>query len=655
MCGICGWVYTDPARPAPVEVIRRMLGRLRHRGPASGGVWATKNAALGHARLPIIDLSPHAAQPIISEDGNSILVCNGEIYNFEDLRSQLETRGHRFRSRSDSEVILHLWEEKGENCVHDLIGMFAFAIWDIRRELLFLARDRFGKKPLVYAQYPDRFVFGSEIKALQCDPGFRPAVSERGLYLYLAYQSVPAPYSAFDRVEKLPPAHCLTVRQGRGELREYWRLKHAPRFADTAEPPPEIVTELQERLQQSVKCRIRADVPVGAMLSGGIDSSLVVSIIARQLGQQVSTFTVGFPIAEYDERPWASEVAKRLSTNHFELLAGPEIIDLLPTLVWYYNEPFADSSALPTWLVCRLAREHVTVALSGDGGDECFAGYPRYQNIGEHALSEGFPGIWERWHRRFRDWRGFVTGRSWTADLRRLADLHQDRLLYYYRLAHFHEGYQTRLLTPEFRRRLGDLVAVDHLLERFRRSRAPSFLDTLTEIDLGLYLPDTLMTKTDVASMAHSLEVRSPFLDHTLVEFCARFPAHWKLKDGCQGKWILRRAAADLLPESILHRKKMGFGIPMDHWFRKEWRDVAHDALLSGRLIARGYFEPDYLRSLLERHQQGESWQYLIWNLMMFEHWHRRFIDGDGPPMPDPELTITEVRNDRRESGDPPR
>lgn len=643
MCGICGWIWRDHQHPAPRETIERMLRRMHHRGPSSAGLWCDRYVGLGHARLPIIDLSPQAAQPMFNESGSCVLVCNGEIYNFEHLRRDLESRGHLFRSESDSEVILHLWEEKGEHCVEDLMGMFAFAIWDKTRDLLFLARDRFGKKPLFYRHLPDRFVFASEIKAIACDPDFVPTVNLTGLYLYLAYQSVPAPYSAFSSIEKLPPAHCLTLSQGRVQMRRYWRLTYENRLPESSEPPIEVMDELAQRLTNSVQRRIRADVPLGAILSGGLDSSFIVALMVRLLQQPISTFTIGFSHADYDEREYARQTADHLGTDHHELVAGPEIIDLLPQIVWHYNEPFADASALPTFLVCRLARRHVTVALSGDGGDECFAGYPRYQNIGEHSLTAGFPGIWERWRRRWLDWRGFVTGQSWTKDLRRISDLTQERLLYYYRLAHFHEGYQTSLFTREMRSRLGNLVAVDHLLDLFRRSRAPTFLDTLLEIDLSLYLPDTLMTKTDIASMANSLEVRSPFLDHTLIEYCARFPASWKLRDGTIGKWILRRIAAPMLPESILQRRKMGFGIPMDHWLRKEWRDLAHEALLGGRLLNRGYFERSYLQDLLDRHQRGESWQYLIWNLIMLEYWHRRFIDRLEPDPPLPQFPIIEA------------
>lgn len=630
MCGICGVLYYDPSRPAPEALLQQMNHVLRHRGPDEEGVWIKGNVGLGQRRLSIIDLSPLGRQPMSNEDGTIWLTYNGEIYNYLELRDELIKKGHHFRSRTDTEVIIHLWEEEGERCVERLRGMFALALWDENRQSLFLARDRMGKKPLFYAALPDRFLFGSEIKAILQDPDFEPEVDLEAVHHYLAYQSVPAPYSAFKNIRKLPPAHSLLVKNGQAAApRRYWQLSYKNKLVlNGAGSLAALQEEIIERLREAVRIRLMSDVPLGAFLSGGIDSSIVVALMAGLMDQPVKTFSIGFAEDEYNELPYARMVAERYGTDHHEFVVTPDAQAIFPELIWHYNEPFADSSAIPTYYVSKLARQHVTVILTGDGGDENFAGYPRYQNQGEYALKPDYPRLLARLIRSGINMKEFVGhGSGWWRDLRRLQDLTQQRLLYYYRITHFHELYQAQLYTPMLRRQLNGLVTVDWMLDKYRQSDAANFLDATLNLDLSLYLPDTLMTKTDIAGMTHSLEARMPLLDHHFLEFVASIPPELKLKDGVISKYIFKKAVEPYLPHEVIYRKKMGFGVPIDHWFRHELQEMVYDTLLSRRAIERGYFRHDYIETILNRHQQGESWQYLIWNLLMLEMWHLMFID----------------------------
>ncbi len=631
MCGISGLVYFDPERRVDPETIARMNRVLRHRGPDDSGVWTGGGAGLGQARLSIIDLSPLGRQPMANEDGTVWITLNGEIYNFAELRTELEGKGHIFRSQTDTETIVHLWEQDGERCVERLRGMFAFALWDGRSRTLFLARDRMGKKPLFYAEFPDRIVFGSEIKAVLQDRAIVPRPDLIALHSYLAYQSVPAPLCAFEGLKKLPPAHTLTVRGGRSVLRRYWKLSYLDKIEVKGERGEAVLRdEIIERLREAVRLRLRSDVPLGAFLSGGIDSSLIVALMAGLMDRPVKTFTIGFADEEYDERAYSRMIAEKFGTEHHEFVVTPDAQGILPELVWHYNEPFADSSAIPTYYVAEMARRSVTVVLSGDGGDENFAGYPRYRNTARGS------GWRERFFSRAQRKAGFTDYQSKKdreGSRRRRRDLDARRLQYYQWLTHFHESYQARFYTPEFRRRLGPVFTVDRMLDLFRISDAPDFLDSMMDVDFGLYLPDTLMTKTDIAAMAHALEVRSPFLDHEFVEFAARIPSGFKLKGGTESKWILKLAAGSFLPNDVIVRKKMGFGVPVDQWFRHELKELVRDTLLSRRAADRGLFRRGSVESLLDRHQKkGENWATLIWNLLMLEMWHLMFIDRTMAP-----------------------
>jgi asparagine synthase (glutamine-hydrolysing) len=628
MCGICGIIYFDRNRQAHREAVENMIHVLRHRGPDDSGTWIKGNVGLGHVRLSIIDLSPLGHQPMCNEDGSVWITFNGEIYNYWELREDLTKRGHKFRSRTDTEVIVHLWEERGVDCLVHLRGMFALAIWDDEAKTLFLARDRMGKKPLFYAMLADRFLFGSEIKAILEDPEVKREPDIEAIHYYLTYQSVPSPYCAFKGIKKLPPAHSLLLKDGAGEPRRYWKLSYRNKIKVSGEAQEkELHHEIIERLREAVKIRLMSDVPLGAFLSGGVDSSLVVALMAGLMDQPVKTFSIGFDQDECNEVCYARMVADRYGTDHHEFVVTPDAQEIFPALVWHYNEPFADSSAIPTYYVSQLARETVTVVLNGDGGDENFAGYPRY-SINGAPPTRGLRELVRGWLHQKRIWLGFVRQQQMWRSPKSLMRLSASKLIYYYRITHFHEVYQLPLYTPEMKDATRHFSSLEFMLDRYSQSDASSFLDASLDLDFGLYLPDTLMTKVDIATMAHSLEARSPLLDHRFIEFAATIPPNLKLKEDVISKYILKKAAEPYLPTDVIYRKKMGFGVPIDYWFRNELKEVVYDTLLSSRATSRGYFQSGYVRQILDRHQNsGESWQYLIWNLFMLELWHQMFID----------------------------
>jgi asparagine synthase (glutamine-hydrolysing) len=632
MCGIAGKVYFDPARSVERPVLERMNAVLAHRGPDDAGIYCERSVGLAHRRLSIIDLSPAGHQPMANEDGTIWIVFNGEIYNFQDLRPGLVERGHRFRSRTDTEVILHLYEERGARCVEALRGMFAFAIWDGRRRQLVLARDRLGKKPLCYQWDGEAFRFASEAKAILQDPAVAPRPDLEGISQYLTYGYVPSPGSAFQGLRKLPPAHYLTCRDGEVEVVRYWRLR---RDRKANRPEDEWCQEIRDRLQEAVRIRLMSDVPLGAFLSGGIDSSAVVAMMSRATPGLIKTFSIGFDEPEYDEIRYARLVARRYGTDHHELVVRPDAVAVLPKLTWHFDEPFADSSAVPTYYVSQMTRQHVTVALNGDAGDENFGGYDRYVANLLAASFDRWPGA------------GFLRhGARWGLHLlpcsgRRTSLLYRGRRFldgltasperrYARWFCHFHGERKEELLSPEFRGALDGADALDVLLGAYRESDAPDFADAMLGVDAGLYLPDDLLVKVDIASMAHSLEARSPFLDHEFMEFAATIPSNLKLR-GRTKKYILKRALADLVPAEVLHRPKKGFAVPIEHWLRHTLKDLAYDTLLSSRAQARGYFRPEVVQRYLDEHTRGRSsWHNLLWNLLMLELWHRTYLDGDG-------------------------
>lgn len=650
MCGIGGKLYFDPRRPVEREVLERMNAVQAHRGPDDSGIYCQGPVGLAHRRLSIIDLGPAGHQPMANEDGTVWIVFNGEIYNFRALRPDLEQRGHRFRSGTDTEVILHLYEEHGAGCLQFLRGMFALAIWDGPRRQLFLARDRLGVKPLVYQQDAEAFRFASEAKAILQDPAVEARPDPSAISQYLTYGYVPSPGSAFRGMRKLPPGHYLVCRlpaggrasDGRVEIAlrppasgleaRYWRLR---RDRKMARPEAEWCREILARLEEAVRLRLVSDVPLGAFLSGGIDSSAVVAMMSRASSGPIKTFSIGFDEPEYDELRYARLVAQRFGTEHHELVVRPDAAAILPKLAWHYDEPFGDSSAVPTYYVAQMTRQYVTVALNGDAGDENFGGYDRYVANLLAASFDGWPGSAAARriiHHGLRWWQpaGQRTGLLYRARrfLDGLAEVPERRYARWF--CHFYGERKDELLAPEFHASLDGEDALDILLTAYRESDAPDFMDATLGVDAALYLPDDLLVKVDIASMAHSLEARSPFLDHEFMEFAATIPSDLKVR-GRTKKYILKRALADLLPGEILHRPKMGFGVPIDHWLRHDLREMAHDTLLAPRCLGRGYFRPETVERLLDEHTRGRAnWHYLLWTLLMLELWHRTYIDGDG-------------------------
>jgi len=603
-----------------------MCDLLAHRGPDGGHAIVDGIAALGHRRLAIIDLSPAGRQPMSTADGQVWITFNGEIYNFQELRSTLEARGHRFHTRTDTEVILAAYKEFGIECLRHLNGMFALAIWDRPRQRLFMARDRAGKKPLYYWENHDGLAFASEPKAFLADSDFSPEADPVALSAYLTYQYVPTPLSAFKGVKKLPPAHYLLAENGRISIERYWKLSYARKTAMTEREASEA---LLEKLREAVRIRLVSDVPLGAFLSGGIDSGSVVALMAQLGTSPVKTFSIGFEEKAFDELGYARLVATRYGTDHREFVVRPDAVELLPRLVWHYNEPFADSSAIPTFVLSELTRRYVTVALNGDAGDENFAGYERYRANVLAQRYDRMPSLVRRPLRRLAELmpRSGRSGTLLSRGKRFVETFGEAREHRYVRwMSHFHHSLRMELCRPEFLEAGGpDPASI--LVDAYAASDAPDFVDATLDVDVQNYLPDDLLVKVDIATMAHGLEGRSPLLDYNVMEFAASLPSGFKLKGGVK-KHILKMAVSSLLPDEIVNRPKMGFGVPLETWFRKELKEMAFDILLGSRMRERGYLDGAFVRRLLEEHVSGaRAWHNQLWNLLMLELWHRAFID----------------------------
>lgn len=628
MCGIVGKVVT-PQHDVDREVLERMCAALEHRGPDSRGIALDQEAGLGIQRLRVIDLVT-GDQPIYNEDRSVVVVLNGEIYNFQELRLQLQHRGHTFGTHGDTEVIVHLYEEYGVDCVEHLHGMFAFALWDRRRHQLLLARDRIGKKPLFYSHADSGLMFASELRALIEDRDVPRDLDFVAIDAFLAYGYVPTPRSVFAAVRKLPPAHTLTFRDGQVSLRRYWSLDYSRKLR--VDDPRELHEPIREALCTATRRRLLADVPVGAFLSGGIDSSAVVAAMARVGGGAVKTFSIGFEHETFDELPHARLVAERFGTDHHEFVVRPDAVSIVPKIVRHYGEPFADSSAIPSFFLAEVTRRHVTVALNGDGGDESFGGYTRYISQRMAARLERLPGFVRRGAasagRRLRARE--IT--SLAGKARRLTEaLPLDGPTRYARyMSWIDESQRTQLYTDEFAEVLDTTAVCDVIARPWSQATGDDILDVMLEVDAGTYLPDDLITKIDIATMAHALEARSPMLDHEFMEFAASIPADLKVR-GMQKKWILREALREWLPDEILDRPKQGFSVPVGHWFRHELKDQLRDVLLDPTSIGRGYFRPDVLESMVDRHTSGMSDETKpLWALFMLELWHREFVGAAG-------------------------
>ncbi len=623
MCGICGVIYKDGRRADPA-LLKSANDLLIHRGPDDEGTYTEGPLGLAMRRLAIIDLNT-GHQPISYDNGNLWIVFNGEIYNFQELRAELEKRGHVFQTKTDTEAILALYQEQGADAVRSLRGMFAFAIWDRRRRRLMLARDRIGEKPLVYTDQPGFLAFASELRALRVF-GAPRELDPQALDEYLSLQCVPSPRTIYSGVNKLPPAHILLHDGGRTEIRRYWDLPtgRPPVTAD----PIEAQALVRDKVREAVRLRMVADVPLGAFLSGGIDSSIVVATMSEFSPRPVKTFSIGFLDAEFSELPYARELARRYGCEHAEFIIRPEMTDLLPKLAWHYGEPYADSSALPSYCVARETRRAVTVALNGDGGDENFAGYIRYFAMKAARFYDAMPAPARRAGLGLASWlvRGGSPG-GWRYRGRRFLGLvrEDDPLRRYLRLVdnfpwHEKEG----LYTAEFRSRLGSgESARRYLAAAFESAAGHDPINALLYTDFKTLLPECLLVKMDIATMANSLEGRSPLLDHELVELVFRMPGEWKLK-GLRGhKWILKEAFREKLPPAIFDRGKMGFGIPQARWLRGPLRAFWEERVLSPEALRRGYFEERALRRLWEEHQAGRrDHSVRLWALMMLELWH---------------------------------
>lgn len=589
---------------------------------------------LGHRRLSIIDLSETGHQPMCNEDASVWIVFNGEIYNFQEIKERLEKKGHLFKSKSDTEVILHSYEEWGVECLSHFCGMFAFAIWDSRLQQLFMARDRLGEKPLVYFRQNGHFAFASEIKALLQVPDVERKVNDTAIHHYLTYQYVPSPDTIFEGMQKLPPAHYLLYdRDGNLKIERYWKLH----FNSTHQTYPDL-QELNDRirteLEESVRLRLISDVPLGAFLSGGVDSSLIVGIMARLSEKPVKTFSIGFEEKEFDELSYARIVADHFSTEHHEFIVKPDAIGILPKLVWHYNEPFADSSAIPTYYVASLTKDFVKVVLTGDAGDENFAGYPRYlrskwvalfTKIPEKLRKELMPAL----VRRFSSlhWREKTLNRL--ADFMELLS-HDQARNYAEQIKIFNAKEKNDIYTKEMAHYVEKVDSLDFLSEKYEEIETDDLLDKLLYLDINSYLPEDLLVKMDIATMANSLEARVPFLDHKLMEFVAGIPSHFKLK-GSISKFILKKTFSDFLPEAVLKRKKMGFGVPISRWIKNELRDYVYEVLLDRKTLNRGYFKKEGIERLLEEHIASRyDHSAKIWALLFLEIWFRIFMDQKG-------------------------
>jgi asparagine synthase (glutamine-hydrolysing) len=632
MCGINGIAFSGRSgRQIDVRVLEKMRDVIYYRGPDDAGTFVEGPIGLGHRRLSIVDVT-HGAQPMFNEDGSCVIVYNGEIYNHADHREDLTNRGYKFQTHCDTETIIHLYEEYGADCVEHLRGMFAFAIWDKRKKELFIARDRFGVKPLYY--YLDdqgSLFFGSEIKTILEAGAVKAELNYNALPDQLANHGTSRDETLFKGVKRLLPGHTLVWKDGNLELRKYWDIRFEPKHQDRSDA--EFVDEWREMFRESVRLRLMADVPLGMFLSGGIDSSAIAAMMSGMVDEPIKTFSVGFREREANELEFARVVARAFKTDHHEIVISPtQFFEALPDLVWHEDEPIGFIASVPLYFVSRLAQEHVKVVLTGEGSDEILAGYARYQkavtllNYGEkyESYTPGFlrdvvrggvatlPGVLNRkLNRTF---------------LSREADIEN---LFFDNFSVFSKAMQAGLFAAETKARIAELNPYTGHNTWLESTDAVDLLDKLLYVDTKTYLHELLM-KQDQMSMAASIESRVPFLDHKLVEFTAKMPERMKLR-GKTTKWVLREAMKGILPDEILNRPKMGFPVPVGGWFRNEFRHIVDEYVLGERAMERGIFSAEYIKQLVAAHNAGENHDERLWALVNFEIWHRRFIDGENP------------------------
>lgn len=626
MCGITGIVDTLGTREIDADQLQRMNDAQWHRGPDEGSLHLEPGVGFGHRRLSIIDIAT-GQQPLFNEDRSVVIVFNGEIYNYQSLIVELQQLGHVFSTKSDTEVVVHAWEAWGEACLQRFRGMFAFALWDRNRQTLFMARDRLGVKPLHYALLDDgRLVFGSELKALLSQGDLRRDLDPLSIEEYFALGYVAEPRTVFKQARKLPAGYALVIRRGQpvADPKPYWNVHFT---MDQPISLAEAQEELVRRLRESVRLRMIAEVPLGAFLSGGVDSSCVVALMAGLSDAPVNTCSIGFNDPAYNESAFAQQVADRYRTNHHVEVVDSEGFDLIDTLARLYDEPYNDSSAIPTYRVCQLARQHVTVALSGDGGDETFGGYRRYKlHLMEEGARRALPlglrralfGALGRWYPK-ADWAPrFVRAKStFEAQARDSVEA------YFHTMSQVREPLRSQLFTPALKAQLGGYSAIEVFRRHAALAQTDDPLALIQYLDMKTYLVDDINTKVDRASMAHSLEVREPLMDHELVEWMARVPSSLKLR-GSEGKYLLKKAMEPHLPHDVLYRPKMGFAVPLARWFRGPLRQRVRDSLLGDRMAGTGWFERKTIQSIIEQHESGSRDHSVpIWSLLMFDAFMR--------------------------------
>lgn len=629
MCGIVGKVSLTE-KSVSIEELQNMNDAIQHRGPDDTGIYISsdKKVGFGHQRLAVIDLSPLGHQPMRYQDRYT-LTYNGEIYNYQEKREMLIQKGYSFVSQSDTEVILALYAEYGKDCVQHLRGMFALAIYDEQEQILFCARDRIGKKPFKYYHDGHVFLFGSELKAILTQPEYPKEIDYEAIHHYLTLQYVPAPLTGFKGIKKLEAAHTLTLNIKTGNLTKerYWQLDYRTKWHFSQS---EWKKKILSKLDEAVRLRMISDVPIGAFLSGGVDSSAIVALMSKHSQNPVKTFSIGFKEESHNELPYAKKVAETFKTDHTEFIVEPATLEILPELVKQFEEPFADSSALPTYLVSKLTREHVTVALNGDGGDENFSGYGRYSVL-QFSI----------WYEKFLFLHKIVVAplvrffhtcfpSPFLARVYKFSEgmflPYQQRYLDY--LSYFTNSMKTELYSPFFRKKIAEIKSEDIVSSRFPDTQSANKTEQAVGADFLTYLPDDLQVKVDLASMRVALETRSPFLDHEFLELTAKIPFALKLKGLNNKKYILKEALRGLVPDEVMFRPKMGFGIPIHTWFRTDLKKYAQDMLLSERALKRNLFTKEVIERLLSQHVEGkQDYGYQIWALVTLELWFQCYFD----------------------------
>lgn len=631
MCGIAGIVDYSGNFRFDNHIFHKMCDSMKNRGPDDEGIYISKHSnpsvGFGHRRLKIIDLSQAGHQPMSNENETVWIVLNGEIYNYGDLKVDLENKGHKFRSQADTEVVIHLYEEYGKECIEFLRGMFAFAIWDELKQTLLLARDRLGKKPLLYSLNDGIFCFASEFLALLESNLINKEINHSAIHYYLTFGYIPAPLTIYDKVFKLPAAHRLILKDQKITLEKYWELDYSQKINISE---AEAAEEILRLLKEAVRIRLHSDVPLGAFLSGGIDSSTVVALMSQLSKRKVKTFSIGFEEEDYNELKYARNIAEIFDTDHNEFIVKPDALKILPLLVEHYGEPYADSSCIPTFYVSQQTRQYVTVALNGDGGDELFAGYERYQAMLAAQIYQRIPNpvriLIDGFTEILPD---SINPRN---SLRRIKRFLQGANLplqerYIKWVSIFNAGLKKDLYTEDFMKLTSQANPISFIRPFLNNSNGLNILDSLLYTDTQTYLPNDLLVKMDITSMANSLEARSPFLDHKLIEFVARLPAEYKMRNFIK-KYLLKKIVKNLIPQENVQRRKMGFGVPVGEWFRKELKYFLSETLLCTSSLKRGYFKPELVKSMVNRHiQKKADYTFQLWSLLMLELWHQRFID----------------------------